>query len=68
MGPRSDKLFFNSVLNFRRVTHFGLCLLETQVQWDWVSHNSLEGDWVVPDLVVQRLYKVFQIDDDIENL
>ena len=31
MGPRSEKIVFNSVLKFRRVTHFRLCLLETQV-------------------------------------
>ena len=31
MGPRSEKLVFNSILNFRRVTHVWLCLLETQV-------------------------------------
>ena len=31
MAPRSEKIIFNFVLNFRRVTHFWLCLLETQV-------------------------------------
>ena len=33
MGQRieEEKMFFNSVFNFRRVTHLGLCLLETQV-------------------------------------
>ena len=31
MGQRSEKLGFNLVLNFRRVTHFWLCLLKTQV-------------------------------------
>ena len=31
MGPKKDKLVFNSVLNFRRVKHFRLCMLETQV-------------------------------------
>ena len=31
MGPRNGKLVFNSVLNFRRVTHFWLCMLETHV-------------------------------------
>ena len=31
MVPRSEKLIFYSVLIFRRVTHFWLCLLETQV-------------------------------------
>ena len=31
MGPRSEKFTFSSVLNFRRVTHLWLCLLETQV-------------------------------------
>ena len=34
MGPRSDKLVFNSVLNFRRVTQFRLCLLDMQVPPD----------------------------------
>ena len=29
MGQRSEKIVFNSVLNFRRVTHFRLSLLET---------------------------------------
>ena len=32
MGSISEKLVFNSVLNFRRVTDFRLCLLETQVK------------------------------------
>ena len=32
MGPRSEKLVLNSVLNFRRVTPFRRCLLETQVE------------------------------------
>ena len=31
MSPRSEKIVFNSFLNFRRVTHLPLCLLETQV-------------------------------------
>ena len=31
IGPRSEKLVFNSILNFRRETHFWLRLLETQV-------------------------------------
>ena len=31
MGSRSEKLDFNSILNLRRLTHFWLCLLETQV-------------------------------------
>ena len=30
MGPRSKKMDLDSTLNFRRVTHFWLCLLETQ--------------------------------------
>ena len=34
MGPRSDKLVFNSILNFRRATKFWLCLLETQVSME----------------------------------
>ena len=29
IGPRSEKLVFNFVVNFRRVTHFRLCLFET---------------------------------------
>ena len=32
MGPRSEKFIFISVLNFGRVTHFRLCLLETRVK------------------------------------
>ena len=32
MGPRSEKLVSNSVHNFTRVTHFWLCLFETQVK------------------------------------
>ena len=31
MGPKSEKLIFNFVLSFRKVTPFWLCLLETQV-------------------------------------
>ena len=31
MGLRNEQFVFNSVLKFRRVTHFWLCLLETQV-------------------------------------
>ena len=31
MSPRIEKIVFNSILNFRRVTHFRLWLLETQV-------------------------------------
>ena len=31
MCSRSFSKSFNSVINFRRVTHFWLCLLETQV-------------------------------------
>ena len=31
MGPRKEKFGWNSVLKVRRVTHFRLCLLETQV-------------------------------------
>ena len=37
MGPRSEKLVFNSVLNFRRVTYF--CLLETQKVVDKEKDN-----------------------------
>ena len=32
MGPRSENLILNYVFNFRRATHFRLCLLETQVE------------------------------------
>ena len=32
MGLSMEKLLFNSVFNFRRVTHFWLWLLETQVE------------------------------------
>ena len=31
MGPRSERFVVNSILSFRRVKHFLLCLLETQV-------------------------------------
>ena len=31
MDLQSEKYMFNSSLNFRRVTYFRLCLLETQV-------------------------------------
>ena len=31
VGRFGEKIVFNFVLNFRRVTHFRLCLLETQV-------------------------------------
>ena len=33
MGVRSVILVFTSALNFRRLTHFWLCLLETQVNY-----------------------------------
>ena len=32
MGLLMEKFLFNSVFNFRRVTHFWLWLLETQVE------------------------------------
>ena len=41
MGPRSEKLVFNYVLNFRRVTHFQLCLLETQVTSKAVQYSTV---------------------------
>ena len=49
VGSRSGKLVFNSVLNFRRGTHFWLCLPETQVNTDlnaflfarYLGHSSL---------------------------
>ena len=40
-GPRWEKLGWNSVLNFRRVTHFWLCLLETQVWCLWQCSSSI---------------------------
>ena len=39
MGPRSEKLIFNAVLNLRRVTHFRLCMLETQVHCCELIHR-----------------------------
>ena len=33
---RKRKIVFNSVLNFWRVKHFWLCLLETQVSYMWM--------------------------------
>ena len=33
MGPRSDKMVFNSILNFSRVTHFQLCLLDRPMEY-----------------------------------
>ena len=36
MGPISEKSVFNIVLNLRRVKHYWLCLLETQVLFDLV--------------------------------
>ena len=44
MGLRSDKLIFISVLNFRRVTHFRLCLLETQVS-TIITRPTLARRW-----------------------
>ena len=41
MGPRREKNVINSVLNIRRVTHFWLCLLETQVNASATKKNSL---------------------------
>ena len=43
MGPRSEQFVFNSVLNFRRVTHFWLCVLETQVQYSILQFNQLNN-------------------------
>ena len=40
MDLRIEKLVFNSVLNFRRVTYFGLCLLETQVCTNHKNDNK----------------------------
>ena len=34
----------NSVINFRRVTHFRLCLLETQVGGDGCGRDGCGGD------------------------
>ena len=49
MGPRSEKLVFNSVLNFRRVTHFRLRLLETQVSPDPYNFNQKCMTFTKPD-------------------
>ena len=35
---------FNSVINFRRVTHFRLCLLETQVYGDGEYPGEAEDE------------------------
>ena len=47
MSSRAEKLVFISVLNFRRVTHFLLCLLEMQAGAqlgaklaDWISSKG----------------------------
>ena len=40
MDSRSETFVFNSVLNFRRMTHFWLCLLETQVHHQCVSPSA----------------------------
>ena len=46
MGPRSEELVFNSVLNLRRVTHFWPCL-ETQVRGDSIDIRQFVSiDWV----------------------
>ena len=52
MGPRSEKQNFNSALNFRRVTHFWLCLLETQVRLNRLCD-------VIKDTKHCTLYTVF---------
>ena len=51
MGPRCKKLVFNFVLNFRRVTHFRLCPLETQVTY----YPNLEGANMVINLTLRAL-------------
>ena len=45
---RSKKLVFHSVLNFRRVTHFQLCLLETKVECLTGFQKALERGNSVP--------------------
>ena len=45
MSPRSEQFVFYSVLNFMRVTHFWLCLLETHV-----GHAILF--WVITNMVI----------------
>ena len=40
MSARKTKFIFNSVLNFRRVFYFWLCLLETQVLVNYLSLNN----------------------------
>ena len=48
--PRIENLGFNSVLNFRRVTHFWLCLLETQQCVVLYPHSP--GSSVVPMVII----------------
>ena len=59
LGPRSEKLVFNSVLNFRRVTHFWLCLLETQVERYALNggHNLIVYPSERPKLLLYALYR-----------
>ena len=50
-GPKKgvQEVFFlnvNSVINFRRVTHFRLCLLETQVELD---REEIDGKLILYD-------------------
>ena len=58
------KKYINSVINFRRVTHFRLCLLETQVSdIMWITLTDtvgyLEGELCLVDpLPPVRLHEV----------
>ena len=36
MGPGNEKLVFNFVINFRRMTYFLLCPLETQGRYEYI--------------------------------
>ena len=64
MGLRNEKLFFNSVLNFRRVTLFRLCLLEMQgpeLTTESISKSQVSNthNWIVMDVWVwtEKLWK-----------
>ena len=61
MDHRRKKLSVNSVLNFRRVTHFWLCLLETQVSEDKredyynIFFNMVSS---ISDMVLVKIYVI----------
>ena len=49
MGPTNEKLVFNSVLNFRRLTHFWLCLLEININYKRLAK------FVCPSVILEAL-------------